>query len=114
VVVLILTNLLSFVKKFVKCLKPNCDKALGSMALKLMNCGLEAIDQVKLAFSEIRFSSLLRIPDRYFERMVFPGQRLLFAAPSAAQLGVCTGILATVILTDRVSCQALSVRSDAP
>lgn len=49
------------------------------------------------------------VPDWYFERVVFPGQRLLFAAPSVAQLEVYTSILATAILTDRVSCQSLSV-----
>ena len=50
------------------------------------------------------------VPDWYFERVVFPGQRLLFSAPSVAQLEVYTGILATAILTDHVSCQSLSVQ----
>lgn len=49
------------------------------------------------------------VPDWYFERVVFPGQRLLFEALSVAQLEVYTGTLATAILTDRVSCESLRV-----
>ncbi|WP_410500558.1 DUF1830 domain-containing protein [Chroococcidiopsis sp. SAG 2025] len=53
-----------------------------------------------------------KIVNYYFERVVFPGQRLLFEAVPEAQLEVHTGTTVTAILSDRVPCSRLRVSSD--
>jgi hypothetical protein len=55
---------------------------------------------------------VIRIDDPaldYFERVVFPGQRLLFEAPISAVLKVYHGRV-TVIEVDQVSCRQLQVQ----
>jgi Domain of unknown function (DUF1830) len=47
-----------------------------------------------------------------FERVVFPGQRLLFEAMPEAQIEIHTGTMATAILSDRIPCSRLCVRAD--
>ncbi len=49
------------------------------------------------------------IPSWYFERVVFPGQRLLFEAPLQAQLEIYTGATASAILADRICCENLQI-----
>ena len=48
----------------------------------------------------------------YFERVVFPGQRLMFEAMSDAQLEIHTGMMASAILSDTIPCERLAVDSD--
>lgn len=45
----------------------------------------------------------------YFERVVFPGQRILFEAPPAALLEIHSTDNITAILSDRISCDRLKV-----
>ncbi|RUR85175.1 hypothetical protein PCC6912_12910 [Chlorogloeopsis fritschii PCC 6912] len=49
------------------------------------------------------------IPNWYFERVVFPGQRLVFEAPSEAQLEIHTGMMASAILSDKIPCDRLAI-----
>jgi hypothetical protein len=49
------------------------------------------------------------IPDWYFERVVFPTQRLLFSAPAAAHLEIHTGVMASSMLSDRIPCLRLQL-----
>lgn len=62
------------------------------------------------ATSRVQVARITNIPDWYFERVVFPGQKLLFVAPVAAQLEIHSNALATAILTDRIDCQTLQVQ----
>lgn len=45
----------------------------------------------------------------YFERVVFPGQRLVFESFSAALLEVHTGMMASAILSDTIPCDRLCI-----
>lgn len=47
------------------------------------------------------------IPEFYLERTVFPGQRLIFEAPTTAVLEIHTATIATAILADKIHCQQL-------
>lgn len=47
-----------------------------------------------------------------FERVVFPGQRLLFEATPEAQIEIHTGTMATAILSDRIPCAHLRARTE--
>lgn len=57
--------------------------------------------------SQLQVARISNIPGWYFERVVFPGQRLMFEAPSQGWLEVYTGKGATVMLDDRISCKNL-------
>ncbi|MEG4023317.1 DUF1830 domain-containing protein [Microcoleus sp. S13C4] len=49
------------------------------------------------------------IPNWYFERVMFPGQRLMFEAAAEAVLEIHTGAVATAILSDKIPCYVLRV-----
>ena len=66
------------------------------------------------ATSEIQVARITNIDNWYFERVVFPGQRLLFEAVSDAMLEIHTGMMATAILTDTISCEQLCDRAEEP
>ncbi len=62
--------------------------------------------------SKIQIARITNIEDWYFERVVFPGQRLLFEAPNSANLEIHTGMMATSILSDTVPCSRLTIDAD--
>lgn len=60
--------------------------------------------------TQVQVARIADVPGWHFERVVFPGQRLLFEAPCEAQLEIHTGAMASAILSDTISCQSLQVR----
>lgn len=64
------------------------------------------------ATSKIQVARITNVPDWYFERVVFPGQRLLFEAPEAAHLEIHTGMMASSILSDTIPCARLMIDAD--
>ena len=65
------------------------------------------------ATSKIQIVRIPNICNWYFERVVFPGQRLVFEAPPEADLEIHTGMMATAILSDKISCDRLRVSDDS-
>ncbi|MEM6838184.1 MAG: DUF1830 domain-containing protein [Cyanobacteria bacterium P01_C01_bin.120] len=61
------------------------------------------------ATSKMQIVRITNISDWYFERVVFPGQRLMFEAVPAAQLEIHTGMMASAILSDTIPCDRLAV-----
>lgn len=61
------------------------------------------------ATSKIQVARITNIPNWYFERVVFPGQRLAFEAPRAAHLEIHTGMMASAILSDNIPCDRLVI-----
>lgn len=61
--------------------------------------------------SKIQIARITNVPNWYFERVVFPGQRLMFEAVATAQLEIHTGMMASAILSDTISCEKLAVES---
>jgi hypothetical protein len=59
--------------------------------------------------SRIQIIRITNIPNLHLERMVFPGQRLMFEAVPEAKLEVYTHESATAILAEVISCQQLRV-----
>jgi len=59
------------------------------------------------ATSRIQIIRVTNIPNFYWERIVFPGQRLLFEAVTAALLEIHTSDRNTAILTDVIPCRQL-------
>ena len=49
------------------------------------------------------------IPNWYMERVIFPGQRLMFEAPAEAVLEIHTGVVPSAILSDQIPCYVLRV-----
>jgi hypothetical protein len=62
------------------------------------------------ATSSIQVARITNIENWYFERVAFPGQRLIFEAPLEAMLEIHTGMMASAILSDRIPCSRLSVQ----
>jgi Domain of unknown function (DUF1830) len=61
---------------------------------------------------QIQIIRSVNIAKYCFERVVFPGQRLLFEAMPEAQIEIHTGTMATAILSDRIPCSRLRVHAD--
>ncbi len=59
------------------------------------------------ASSKIQVARITNIPNWYFERVVFPGQRLMFESLPEAQLEIHTGMMASAILSDTIPCYRL-------
>ncbi|MDB9315763.1 DUF1830 domain-containing protein [Spirulina sp. CS-785/01] len=64
------------------------------------------------ATSQIQIARITNIPNWYFERVVFPGQRLVFETLPAGLLEIHTGMMASAILSDTISCKELQVSED--
>jgi hypothetical protein len=65
------------------------------------------------ATSKIQISRISNIPNWYFERVVFPGQRLVFEAPPQAVLEIHTGTVASAILSDNIPCDRLCIDEES-
>jgi len=63
--------------------------------------------------SKIQIARISNVPNWYFERVVFPGQRLLFEAVATAKLEIHTGMMASAILSDTIDCQGLAIQPDS-
>ena len=64
------------------------------------------------ASSKIQVVRITNIANWYFERVAFPGQRLIFEAPLHALLEVHCGMMASAILSDTIPCDRLLLESD--
>lgn len=64
------------------------------------------------ATSHIQIARITNIANWYFERVVFPGQRLVFEAYSEALLEIHSGMMASAILSDRIPCDRLRINDD--
>jgi hypothetical protein len=62
------------------------------------------------ATSKIQIARITNVPNWYFERVVFPGQRLVFETLDEAQLEIHTGMMASAILSDTIACEGLKVQ----
>ena len=61
------------------------------------------------ATNQIQVVRITNIVNWYFERVVFPGQRLVFEALLDAMLEIHTGMMASAILSDTIPCDRLSL-----
>jgi len=60
--------------------------------------------------SQIQIARILNITNWYFERVVFPGEQLLFEAIPEAELEIHTGKAADRISADKIICDRLQVQ----
>lgn len=66
------------------------------------------------ATSQIQVVRITNVANWYFERVVFPGQRLMFQAVADALLEIHTGMMASSILSDRIPCHKLCIQETVP
>ena len=59
--------------------------------------------------SHVQITRITNIPNWDFERVVFPGQRLLFESMPNAQMEIHTCMTGSPIFLDRISCNCLRV-----
>jgi hypothetical protein len=62
--------------------------------------------------NQIQIIRITNIPNWYFEKVVFPKQRLIFQAFPEAILEINTGIMASAILSDKIQCHLLHVKEE--
>ena len=76
-------------------------------------CAFEHFEQILCCYgnatSFIQIARIAKISNRDFERVIFPGERLLFEALPDAQLEIHTCIRGTAILSDKILCKHLRV-----
>jgi hypothetical protein len=65
------------------------------------------------ATSKIQIARITNIPNWYFEKVVFPGQQLMFETIIDAQLEIHTGMMASSILSDVIPCIQLQVQDES-
>ena len=61
------------------------------------------------ATAHVEVVRITNIANWYFERVVFPGQRLLFKAPTTAKLEIHTGMSISSIKSETVDCKTLQL-----
>ena len=59
--------------------------------------------------SKIQIARVTNITNWYFERVVFPGQRLIFEALPEALLEIHTGMMASAVLSDTIPCERVAI-----
>lgn len=62
--------------------------------------------------SKVQVARIANIPNWYFERVVFPGQRLVFETMPEALLEIHSGMMASAILSDKIPCERLRVNDE--
>ncbi|MEG4317659.1 MULTISPECIES: DUF1830 domain-containing protein [unclassified Microcoleus] len=60
--------------------------------------------------NQVQIARITNIPNWYFERTVFPGERFLFEALPEAQLEVCRCAQTGAIVCERILCDRLRVQ----
>lgn len=61
------------------------------------------------ATSKIQVARITNVSDWYFERVVFPGQRLIFETLPKGMLEIHTGMMASAIISDTIPCERLMI-----
>ncbi|MBW4579491.1 MAG: DUF1830 domain-containing protein [Tildeniella nuda ZEHNDER 1965/U140] len=64
------------------------------------------------ATSHIQIARITNVSNWYFERVVFPGQRLVFEALPEAHLEIHCGMMASAILSDTIPCDRLNIQEE--
>lgn len=62
------------------------------------------------ATSQIQIARITNIANWYFERVVFPGQRLVFESEVQGILEIHSGMMASAILSDTIPCTKLALQ----
>ena len=59
--------------------------------------------------NQIQIGRISNIPSWFFERVIWPGQRLIFEAPLEAELEIHTGETIGAILSEKIGCDRLQI-----
>ncbi len=58
---------------------------------------------------QMQIVRITNLPNTFFERTVFPGQRIVFETLPTAHLEIHTGMMASAILSDTIPCDRLEM-----
>lgn len=62
--------------------------------------------------NQIQVARIINIANCNFERIIFPGQRLMFESAINAQLEIYTSTTSELILLDKITCKWLRVNEE--
>lgn len=57
--------------------------------------------------NKVEIARISNLTNWYLERVIFPGQRLLFEAPETAELEIYTSSFSSALLSQRINCEKL-------
>jgi hypothetical protein len=63
---------------------------------------------------KVQIGKITNLAHWYFERVIFPGQRLIFEAPPEAELEIHTGTIITAIISEKIRCDRLYMETKFP
>jgi Domain of unknown function (DUF1830) len=75
--------------------------------LKICCCYVNSTNKIQIA-------RITDVPNWYFERVVFPGQHLIFESFEGAHLEIHSGMMASAILSDIIPCIQLRLEESTP
>ncbi|MBT9310619.1 DUF1830 domain-containing protein [Leptothoe kymatousa] len=78
------------------------DPVPSDSAGKILCCYVNSTGKIQVA-------RITNVANWYFERVVFPGQRLMFEASVKAQLEIHSGSMASSIVEDTIPCARLQI-----
>lgn len=84
---------------------PSLDSLRPEVAERVLCCYINAT-------SGLQIVRVINIPNWYFERVVFPGQRLLFETPRWAKLEIYIPQLPGTMLLGKILCESLRVKEE--
>jgi hypothetical protein len=61
--------------------------------------------------SQIQIGRIANVASHYLERVIFPGQRLLFEAPPQAELEIYTNSFSSALLSQKIRCESIALQS---
>lgn len=76
------------------------------------NCSNQSLCCYVNPTSKIQIARITNVSNWYFERVVFPAQRLMFEAPAQAVLEIHTGCMAGAVLADTIPCDRLQLKEE--
>ena len=81
------------------------------MTLAASNHQVTSICAYVNASNSVQIDRIANIPNWHFERVIFPGQRLIFEAPDAGILEIYTGQWANVMLAEKIACSKIKINN---
>ena len=93
-----------FIQQFLIVMSQTLDPFTSDQNNSILCCYVNATSQIQIA-------RITNVPNWYFERVVFPGQRLVFEAHQSAALEIHSGMMASAILSDTIPCTKLKLKN---
>ncbi len=87
----------------------NMSQTLAFKKSSMVECSTPILCCYVNVTNNLQIIRITNIPNLHLERVVFPGERLMFEAVPEAKLEIHTNEMVTALVADTITCQQLSV-----